>query len=587
MPKGSQKGWRRFLPEAKTLFRWHGWLGLNLGLVLFIICFSGTIAVVAWEIDWLLDPAMRVEVRDAPYDWQAVVDGVEEDFPLHQITFIDGPRHPGFAALVYATAPDGTRVKVWTDPVTGEVQGRGNFWTVQRFFRSFHRRMFVPGGPGLLLVTIFGAALLLSALTGFLFYKNWRRNLFRLRTTSLRIFLADLHKQVGVWTLLFTGAIVVTSAWYFVEVFAPAEAPRPPAVPEMGAPTDVVTWRSLTDLAREAEASYPGFRVSDIIFLGPRGPLEFRGQATQWLVRDRANRVWIDPRTGEVLRVQRGDGIGLYHRWSDTADPLHFGTFAGLWSQAFWFLFGLALSALALTGGWLWNRRMRLRGVGPGEDPPPGMNRVWRRTSLGLALGILAIAAGFGVDTATSYMGTGNPSASVIHRAEAGPWTVHAVALDDTTRGGRRGAEGLFVRIASENGVPHLRSARLEGPSGEIASWETPGPWLRADLPASPGSEEESLRALRATAGAETGPQAPAPLTLHLVGASGRGHRIAIPNVGRPPDSGSEAWDHRAGREKRGDPRPPPPVPWSVWAVIGAFLVVTGGIVATWLYGIR
>jgi uncharacterized iron-regulated membrane protein len=43
----------------KALFHLHGWFGVNLGLLLFIVCFSGTVATLSDEIDWFFNPAVR------------------------------------------------------------------------------------------------------------------------------------------------------------------------------------------------------------------------------------------------------------------------------------------------------------------------------------------------------------------------------------------------------------------------------------------------------------------------------------------------------------------------------------------------
>ncbi|KPQ05272.1 MAG: Yip1 domain [Idiomarinaceae bacterium HL-53] len=83
--------------------------------------------------------------------------------------------------------------------------------------------------------------------------------------------------------------------------------------------------------------------------------MSFVGQNGSTLVRDRANRVYLDPITAEVVHSQYAQDLALVARISDTADPLHFGNFAsgnisGLTIKLIYALFGLILTALVLGG---------------------------------------------------------------------------------------------------------------------------------------------------------------------------------------------------------------------------------------------
>ena len=76
-------------------------------------------------------------------------------------------------------------------------------------------------------------------------------------------------------------------------------------------------------------------------------------------MRDRANKLFLDPATGAVQAQQRATELTLAARWVDTADPLHFGNFAGLVVKFLWFVFGLLLSGLVLMGVYLHVQRQR------------------------------------------------------------------------------------------------------------------------------------------------------------------------------------------------------------------------------------
>ncbi|MDX1636570.1 MAG: PepSY-associated TM helix domain-containing protein [Balneolaceae bacterium] len=206
----------------KALNKIHGWLGLNLGLLLFVICFSGTFAVFTSDVDWLANPDMQVTARDQPVRWQTMYESVAAQYPegnnlgIYKETYAGSGDH--FASVAYVSLPNGQTRKVYLDPYSGQITGDTSFFNTQRFFRSFHRRFF-DGNRGIFIVTVFSFPLLFSVLTGFLFYKGWMKNLFKLRVSyGLKALWSDLHKLIGIWSLLFALVIALTRIFYFVEL---------------------------------------------------------------------------------------------------------------------------------------------------------------------------------------------------------------------------------------------------------------------------------------------------------------------------------------------------------------------------------
>jgi uncharacterized iron-regulated membrane protein len=357
--------------SGRTWLWWHSWIGVSTGLMLFVICWSGTVAVLSHEIDWLLDPALRVRPSASPPRWAGVVAAAQRAVPGQKVTTLTLPAGPRDAAQLWAEDAHGVVTRLYVDPATARVQGARSYFNVQRFFRSFHMNLFFNAGPwGYLVVCAFALPLLASMVTALVFYKRWWQRLLALKfDRGVRIFVSDLHKTGGLWGLWFIAVMALTGFWYFIEAAGvvsaypqtPVFAPQPRTA--AGLPLDEVLVR--------ARAHWPALEVRNITLPGGcyGDVIELEGQAGDLLVRDRANKLFLDPTSGEALARHRAAELSLAARWVDTADPLHFGDFAGLGAKLVWFAFGLALSALSLSGAYLQVQRLRRKHAGLHRRP--------------------------------------------------------------------------------------------------------------------------------------------------------------------------------------------------------------------------
>ncbi|WP_299399703.1 PepSY domain-containing protein [Pelagibius sp.] len=358
---------------SRGWFRVHSFTGVITGLLLFFVCWTGTVATVSHEIDWLVTPEARVQPDGEALGWEALVGAVKAAYPVEEIHFLTAPLYERSAAEIVVDLPEQRFVRVYVDPYTGKLQGARSAVNLQRIFRDLHRRLFIPGSAGILLVSAFGLTLLVSFITPLIFYKRWWRRFFSFRAGSPRALWSELHKLSGLWGLWFVAVIAITGVWYGIEALKVV-----PGVQGPGAAAEAEAPLPLDRLLASVRAARPDLRIETIVPPGGRfgGALYAEGQTGSILVRDRANHVMVGARDGSVLtNYKAGDG-GLYVRWTNTADPLHFGDFGGLVSKAIWFVFGVALSGLCLTGAYLHVLRLSRAAGRPTANRWSGMRTV-------------------------------------------------------------------------------------------------------------------------------------------------------------------------------------------------------------------
>ncbi|MDQ8755344.1 PepSY-associated TM helix domain-containing protein [Sphingosinicella sp. LHD-64] len=394
--------------QARTWWLIHQWVGLKLSILMSFVLLTGTLAVFSAEMDWLMRPALRVEAGSVqgPVNWSAITRNSAAYCPACRIQSIDAPVAGLFAASVTMRRPEGGLFFLYAHPTTGVVQGEGHWVGAERVLRNMHRHLNMPVWLGVPIVSALALLLLVSFATSLIVYKKWWRGFKRpIRTRDARTGWGDFHRLAGVWSLWFLAMIIVTSLWYLVESLG-GEAPLAPraTAPMVALPAPSLAERVAAGLAA-AQAAEPALAIERVQFPTDRvGAFIFEGQKSALLVRPRANAVWTSAADGQALLVTDALDLSVHQRISEAADPLHFGTFGGYWTKVPWFLFGLLLTGLSVSGATLYamrlNRSKQLKGQSGAVLARAwrGMN-VWRWPALALVLtGFALLPTLFSID---------------------------------------------------------------------------------------------------------------------------------------------------------------------------------------------
>jgi uncharacterized iron-regulated membrane protein len=361
---GSERRSVRVKP-VPLAFWLHSIFGLKLSLFLGFVCLTGTIATVSHEIEWLYKPELRATAIAGEANWGAMWDAAARAHPdatFSGISNFDRNDATYFAKSVSATDTDGEEFAIYVDPGTTQVTGHEYGRSFQDFMRALHYYLFAPPEITMYIVTSLGFVLILSLITGLIAYKKFWRGFFRMPRwhRGARTWFGDLHRLIGLWSLWFLAAIGVTSIWYFFE-HAGVDLNKPEPVIAVRGDIPTVTGLDINRWTALARQQMPGITITGIYMpYEEQDPVVVQGQWRAWLVRERTNAVFIDPISNRVIGTRAAHRIGVGERIVHTADPLHFGTFGGLLTKLIWVVFGLALTAMAGSGAYIYAKRTKL-----------------------------------------------------------------------------------------------------------------------------------------------------------------------------------------------------------------------------------
>lgn len=377
---------------ARQVMAWlHGWTGLLLGWVLFVMCLGGTLSVFKPEIGRWMRPE-TVATTDRAAALTAAGAWLSQNAPNSFGWYLTLPNDR--MNTVEATYDPGTGfVYRALDPVSGAPAPRETLGG--EFFYRLHFELQLPYPWGRLLASLGAMVLLLGLITGIIAHRRIFKDFFTFRPAKGQRSWLDGHNALGVLALpfhlmiSFTGLVTLASlnmpwainANYGNDMAAMFQAMQPGQIdrPVAGKPAGLAP---LAPMLREAERRFGGRPVGRVTIAHPGDAAAvvtmFRDDASQ--IAYAAGAVSFDGTSGRVLAdaTEKRPALQTY----GVAYGLHLARFAPLATRWLYFLCGAMLTLAVASGMVLWVVKRR-------ERAPLGLgNRVVERLNAGVLAGV-------------------------------------------------------------------------------------------------------------------------------------------------------------------------------------------------------
>ena len=379
----------------------HSVIGLVVGVLMYLICLTGTLAVFAEAFERWEQPGIaefyHYDAAMISRAWQQFIDRVEEVPESLYVIFPtdDLPRmHVSGGEQEWYMQPDGALSE---PPKDG--------WTAM--LKALHISLHLPETPGVMLVSAVGAMLLALIISGVLAHPRIFKDAFRLRRGgNRRLEQADLHNRLSVWALPFHLMIALTGAVFglvglliFVAATAFYQGDSDALIadvygsdPVIDAPVQPLNVAAaLATLAEQAPTAEPIYIVAHNI--GSRQQyMEIAATLPGRLIYSEIYRFAAD---GRYLGDQGFADGPLARQLVYSVYRIHFGWFGGLWVKAAYVLLGLAMTVVSVSGVNIWLARRARR---------DWINALWCGTVWGVPLA-LCCSAFFNVIMGLSAVG--------------------------------------------------------------------------------------------------------------------------------------------------------------------------------------
>jgi uncharacterized iron-regulated membrane protein len=355
----------------KALFQIHLWAGILLSLYLVVIALTGSILVFEDEFTAITLPnGLHAYNPTQTATIAQVVRAFNTTYPHATIEDLTLPTATIPAFQLRATDTQHHQFNLVANPQTATPYDQPRNWL--NVTHDLHVYLLLGQAHGIQINGIGAAILLALAITGICLWwpglRVWTRGLRVSFRHNWRRINYDTHSAIGIWTLAIVTWWAISGiyfAWYrqvgvAVNVISPIRNMIPPTPTTPLLPSiNRATLEQVLVSAHQASPRGTLFSISSPTLHTPTIHAEMDlGKPGDFSHRDI---VTLDTATAQVLSIWHygnNQSLGDWILWA--MHPLHFGTLWGLPFKILWFLLGLSLALLTVTGLLMyWNRYLR------------------------------------------------------------------------------------------------------------------------------------------------------------------------------------------------------------------------------------
>ena len=359
----------KFTPSAALVRKsltGHSWLGLMVGVLMYLVCLSGTLAVFfeefeRWEQPYVEEfPRIDPEIAERTFNqWMSDVEVTPHMYFVLPTASVPRAR----------LATEGESWFVNRDGSIGAAER--NDWT--ELLLNLHLYLHLPESWGMILVSSLGAMLCGLIVSGLVAHPRIFRDAFNFRMKgSLLLEQADMHNRLSVWGVPFHLMIAITGAWFglvlpFLAVYAGAEhdGDREAVVagvfgkePQLD---QAVGPLAIGDALGQLETIAPDAKPFMIVAHEVGEPGQFFAIPATHPGRLIYAENYLFDASGNFLRSDGFSDGAAGKQAVYSIYRLHFGHFGGLPVKVAYGILGLALTVVSVTGINIWLARRRTR----------------------------------------------------------------------------------------------------------------------------------------------------------------------------------------------------------------------------------